>query len=138
MSQWWLMGRDRVPIGPVTTELVIQGIRAGKVPSETLACEVGETAWRSIRTVKRFAPSFAKLKIEGPTLGEVVEETPVTDIEDTLTVANAKLAFFRESDEERTIAEPAPVVDDFGPTQRAEESTEVTIVDRGARHSEPP
>jgi hypothetical protein len=137
MGQWWLMGRDRVPIGPVTTDLVVQGIRAGKVPSETLACEVGGTAWRSIRSVKRFASSFAKLRVDGPTLVDM-EEAPVTDVEDPVTLANAKLSFLAEADEERTIAEPARAIDDFGPTQRVDESSEVTVVDRAARHSEPP
>jgi hypothetical protein len=121
----------------VTTELVIQGIRAGKVPSETLACEVGGTAWRSIRAVQRFASSFAKLRIDGPTLVDM-EEAPVTDVEDPVTLTNASLSHLvAEADEERTIAEPTRAIDDFGPTQRIDES-EVTVVDRAARHSEPP
>ena len=136
MGQWWLMGRDRVPIGPVTTELVIQGIRAGKVPSETLACEVGGTAWRSIRGVQLFTSSFAKLRLDGPTLVDM-EEAPVTDVEDPVTLTNASLSHLAEADEERTIAEPTSAIDDFGPTQRVDES-EVTVVDRAARHSEPP
>lgn len=137
MGQWWLMGRDRVPIGPVSTELVIQGIRAGKVPSETLACEVGGTAWRSIRGVQRFASSFAKLRVDGPTLVDM-EEAPVTDVEDPVTLTNQNLSFLAEADEERTIAEPARAVDDFGPTQRVDEASEITVVERSARHSEPP
>ncbi|HVW30095.1 MAG TPA: hypothetical protein VHC69_32275 [Polyangiaceae bacterium] len=131
------MGRDRVPIGPVATELVIQGIRAGKVPSETLACEVGGTAWRSIRGVQRFASSFAKLRVDGPTLVDM-EEAPVTDVEDPVTLTNQNLSFLAEADEERTIAEPARAIDDFGPTQRADEASEITVVERSARHSEPP
>src|ERR1700733_11726069 len=99
MSQWWLMGRDRVPLGPVTTELVIQGIKAGKVPSDALACEVGGNAWRSIRTVARFATAFARLRIEGPTIvdapfGEERDEPP--------TLANATLRPLDESDEPTT------------------------------------
>ena len=137
MGQWWLMGRDRVPIGPVSSELVIQGIRAGKVPSETLACEVGGTAWLSIRTVQRFASSFSKLKVDGPTLVDM-EEAPVTDVEDPVTLTNTSLSFLAESEDEHTIAEPAQPIDDFGPTQRVDEATEVTVVDRAARHSEPP
>ncbi|HEX3594356.1 MAG TPA: hypothetical protein VHU80_04620 [Polyangiaceae bacterium] len=135
MGQWWLMGKDRVPLGPVTTELVMQGIRAGKVPAETLACEVGGTAWRSIRSVGRFAPSFAKLRIDGPTLvdpdGPILEDDPPT-------LANAKLRFLDKDEDEQTIANATLQPDDFGPTQRVEESSEVTIVDRLGRHSEPP
>ena len=137
MGQWWLLGRDRKPIGPVTTDLVIQGIRAGKVPADTLACEVGATAWRSIRSVGRFAASFAKLRIDGPTLVDL-EEAPPTDVEDPVTLTNTRLSQLAEVDEEHTIAEPARAPDDFGPTQRADELSEITIVDRRARHSEPP
>src|SRR4051794_21985282 len=98
MGQWWLMGRDRVPLGPVTTELVMQGIRAGKVPAETLACEVGGTAWRSIRSVGRFAPSFAKLRIDGPTLVDP-DDDPVTQAEDPPTLTSTKRRYMDDSDE---------------------------------------
>jgi hypothetical protein len=128
MGQWWLMGRDRVPIGPVTTELVLQGIQAGKVPTDALACEVGASAWRSVRSVARFAPAFAKLRIDGPTLVDLANE----EMDDPPTLTNATLGPFDDR-EERTVAE----VDDILPTQRLEE-TEVTIVDRIARVSEPP
>ena len=133
MGQWWLMGRDRVPIGPVTTELVLRGIQAGKVPSDVLACEVGATAWRSVRSVARFAPAFAKLRIDGPTLVDLTLSTD--NMDDPPTLTNAKLRPFDDL-EERTVAD-AGEPDDIGPTQRLEEA-EVTIVDRVARLSEPP
>ena len=75
--------------------------------------------------------------MDGPTLVDL-EEAPVTDVEDPVTLNNAKLSFLAEGDEERTIAEPAQAIDDFGPTQRVDEASEVTVVDRAARHSEPP
>ncbi|HEX4335713.1 MAG TPA: hypothetical protein VH062_07335 [Polyangiaceae bacterium] len=138
MAQWWLMGRDQVPLGPVTTELVIQGIRAGKVPGDTLACEVGGTAWRGIRSVGRFAPSFAKLRIDGPTLVDL-DEGPVTEAEDPPTLTSTKMRYRADAEEEHTVADGSLLgLDDFGPTQRADEPSEVTIVDRLGRHSEPP
>jgi hypothetical protein len=139
MGQWWLMGRDQVPLGPVTTELAIQGIRAGKVPPDTLACEVGGTAWRAIRAVGRFAPAFAKLRVDGPTLVDA-DYGAMTDAEDPPTLTNTKLQmqYLAEAEEERTVAEATREPDDFGPTQRADEPSEVTVVDRLGRHSEPP
>jgi len=131
MGQWWLMGRDRVPVGPVTTELVLKGIQAGKVPTDALACEVGASAWRSVRSVARFEPAFAKLRIDGPTLVDLA-----SDIDDPPTLTNATLRPFDES-EDTTVAE-ARDVDDIAPTQRLEEPAEVTIVDRIPRLSEPP
>jgi hypothetical protein len=132
MGQWWLMGRDRVPVGPVTTELVLKGIQAGKVPNDALACEVGASAWRSVRSVSRFAPAFAKLRIDGPTLVDLASDM----MDDPPTLANATLRPFDDR-EDPTVAD-AREVDDIVPTQRLEEATEVTIVDRVARLSEPP
>jgi lambda repressor-like predicted transcriptional regulator len=118
----------------VTSALVIEGIKAGKVPGDALACEVGGTAWRAIRSVARFAPAFAKLRIDGPTLVDFGE----VDADDPPTLANATLARF-EDPEEHTIADATAIMpDDIMPTQRFDEATEVTIVDRAARHSEPP
>src|SRR5262245_54996294 len=134
MGQWWLMGRDRKALGPVTTELVVEGIRAGKVPSDALACEVGATAWRSIRDVGRFAPAFARLRMHGPTVVDPVEL--LTDPEDLPTLANAQLAHFDEGSE-RTVADAAAYLDD-AVTVAGYEEAEVTIVDRRPRHSEPP
>ena len=130
MGQWWLLGRDRVPVGPVTTELVLKGIQAGRVPSDALACEVGASAWRSVRSVARFAPAFAKLRIDGPTLVDLTNE-----MDDPPTLTNATLRSFNDG-EERTIADLSEI-DDIVSTQRLEE-TEITIVDRVARLSEPP
>ena len=137
MAQWWLMGKDRVALGPVTTELILQGIRAGKVPSDALACEVGATTWRCIRDVGRFAPAFARLRIDGPTIADPADllegEEP--------TLANATLARF---DEERTVADARALLDDaitaagYEAAASYEEGNEVTIVDPRPRHSEPP
>src|ERR1043165_2682731 len=135
MGHWWLMGKDRGALGPVTTELVLEGIRAGKVPSDALACEVGATAWRSIRDVGRFAPAFAKLRIDGPTIVDPAEL--LTDTEDLPTLANVSLARFDENNE-RTVADADASSLDDAITTAGYEETEVTIVDRRPRHSEPP
>jgi hypothetical protein len=138
MGHWWLMGIDQVAVGPVTTELVVEGIRAGKVPAHTLACEVGATSWRTIRDVGRFAPAFAKLRIDGPTVVDPAEL--LTDPEDPPTLANVRLADFDDSSE-RTVADASAVVDEASLVDDAVTIAgfeEVTIVDRGPRHSEPP
>jgi hypothetical protein len=137
MGQWWLLGENQVPIGPVTTELVLQGIRAGKVPPGALACEVGGSAWRTIRSVGRFASAFAK-RIDGPTLVDL-DENPITENEDPPTLANAKLRFLDNDEDERTLANGSPILlDDIGSSQPMDETSEVTIVDRAPRPSEPP
>ena len=67
-EQWWLLGKDRTPIGPVSQRLVLQGILAGRVPADSLVCEVGGAAWRPIREIALFTTAFAKLRIDGPTI----------------------------------------------------------------------
>ena len=51
---WWLTQAGRVPIGPVSTELLLKGIGAGKVPGDVLVCEVGGTEWRRVSDVAPF------------------------------------------------------------------------------------
>jgi hypothetical protein len=52
---WWLTQVGGVPVGPASTELVLKGIEAGKVPMNTLVCEVGGSRWKSLRDVPDFA-----------------------------------------------------------------------------------
>lgn len=46
--EWWVTRGGQKPIGPVSTELLLQGIRARMVPGDSLVCEVGGTHWKSI------------------------------------------------------------------------------------------
>lgn len=57
---WWLTQVGRVPIGPVSAELLLKGIRAGEVPNDVLVCEVGGTEWRKVTDVAPFGAAFAE------------------------------------------------------------------------------
>jgi hypothetical protein len=46
--KWWVTEAGGEPVGPVTTELLLEGIRAGKVSNRALACRAGESTWSSI------------------------------------------------------------------------------------------
>ncbi len=48
MDQWFVCVPDGDPVGPVSTSLLILGIRSGKVPEDALVCRVGETSWRGV------------------------------------------------------------------------------------------
>jgi hypothetical protein len=52
--QWWIALAGRDPIGPVTTDQIMRGIAAGKVPDEALVCEVGGQTWQPLRSVTQF------------------------------------------------------------------------------------
>ena len=42
---WWVTKGSQVPVGPVSTELLLRGISAGAVPKDALVCEVGGSQW---------------------------------------------------------------------------------------------
>ncbi len=43
--EWWVTKGSQVPVGPVSTELLLRGISAGAVPNDALVCEVGGSTW---------------------------------------------------------------------------------------------
>ena len=57
---WWLTQMGRIPIGPVSTELLLKGIRAGEVPNDVLVCEVGGRQWRKVTDIAPFGTAFAE------------------------------------------------------------------------------
>ena len=70
MSNWYLEVEPGKMSGPATTDLVIEAIRAGRVPAGTLVCRKGETAWRPITTVAEFAGALgaaARPLVSAPT-----------------------------------------------------------------------
>lgn len=54
MTEWWVRQGGSAPIGPVSTELVIRGIDAGKVSNEAEVCQVGGQEWLPIDMVSEF------------------------------------------------------------------------------------
>lgn len=87
----------QVPIGPVSTELLLRGIGAGAVPRDALVCEVGGTEWRWVGQTAPFSVAF-----------EAQRARPPLDSSDDVTLTNA--------------AEPLSAFDDA-----AEHTTQTTI-----------
>ena len=55
MSGSWFLQRGRAdPIGPFTTEEIVDGLRAHDIPLDSLAREVSEAAWRPLAGVPEF------------------------------------------------------------------------------------
>lgn len=61
-EQWWVLGSDRRPVGPVTTDLLVKGISAGKVPTDSLVCVVGGAEWQSLSDLAPFAPAVKEAR----------------------------------------------------------------------------
>lgn len=58
-KQWYLAVGER-SIGPLTTELVVRGIRSGKVPTTAWACQVGATQWSAISSFNEFQSAMER------------------------------------------------------------------------------
>src|SRR5512141_865665 len=54
MTDWKVRIPGRHAIGPVSTELLVRGIRAGRVPLDAEICEVGADAWQPLSSVDEF------------------------------------------------------------------------------------
>jgi hypothetical protein len=54
MSDWKVRIPGRHAIGPVSTELLVRGISAGRVPLDAEVSEVGEDAWQPLSSVDEF------------------------------------------------------------------------------------
>lgn len=50
-QDWYVASEGSDPIGPVSTDLLIRGFAAGRVPSDALVCPVGDSRWRPVREV---------------------------------------------------------------------------------------
>jgi hypothetical protein len=59
-ATWWVSHGQAPPVGPVTTELLLSGIRAGVVPRESLICKVGYRQWQALADVAPFADEVTK------------------------------------------------------------------------------
>src|SRR5262245_56254823 len=59
-ATWWVSNGGDTPVGPVSTELLLSGIRAGVVPHECLVCKVGYRDWQALTDVAPFAAEVTR------------------------------------------------------------------------------
>jgi hypothetical protein len=74
--EWWVARAGRKPIGPVTTDLMLEGIAAGQVPADAFVCEVGKKTWTTISDTRPFGTA---LLARGA--AKRIKESDVTDFE---------------------------------------------------------
>lgn len=133
-EQWWLLGEDRQPVGPVTTELLLEGIAAGRVPEDSFVCVVGGTEWQVLGDIARFASAVSGVRpvtnSEPPTIQTRLRK--LHDLEAHTLVDGIPL----------WPAEPASEVEPVTSTLRQHiagfDDEEHTIVDAPFRPSDPP
>jgi hypothetical protein len=55
LSDWWLADSNGQPIGPMSTDLLGEWVRAGLVASGAFVCRAGSVDWQPISDVAPFA-----------------------------------------------------------------------------------
>src|SRR5579872_4244732 len=87
MDEWFVCVPGGATVGPVSTSLLILGIRSGKVPDDALVCRRGEKTWRPVFEVTAFVDALpgASAFQSGPAsntmtssqMNELVQQGPV-------------------------------------------------------------
>jgi hypothetical protein len=106
MSEWWVGRRGADPVGPVSTETLVRGVREKKVPPNALVCRVGEQQWHHVAQVDelwdRINPEEARTAVtEKPWFSPASDPAP----------ANALADADAEDDATRIYAAPSPSAD---------------------------
>ena len=144
---WWVTQAGRVPVGPVSTDLVLRGIEANRVPNDALVCEIGGTAWKVIGEVEPFAAALAQRHTSGrfdPHSEQTVIDLQPLETTDRMALDSEDLTDRLDEFVERTVVERAPFrVSEppplEAPVPRFDDPDEQTIADAPlTRPSEPP
>ena len=61
MSDWYVSSGEGAPVGPVSQELVVEGIVAGRVPVSARVCLVGGNDWLPLSAVPDFAAAVRQV-----------------------------------------------------------------------------
>ena len=83
-EKWWLLGGDRQPVGPVTAEVLLDGIVTGKLDLDSLVCAVGGAEWQALGEVARFSSAVteARAKLASGRPGTVKRSRRLLDLEE--------------------------------------------------------
>lgn len=130
--KWWVAKSDRKPIGPISTELLLERIFAGEVSWDALVCEVGRAAWQLLADTAPFSAAVethrARRRLESGDDLEPPHDAFPYEFDDAPEHPTAELAPLRPS-------EPPPRTW----AERFDDTEEPTVVDvLPIRKSEPP
>jgi len=82
-QQWWL-SKHGTPTGPYDAAFIVEGLRSGKIPPDTLACLVGGKTWKRLNESATFghactpspsAPSTPHQPTHAPVAGSTPSST---------------------------------------------------------------
>jgi hypothetical protein len=61
---WYVTRPGGAIVGPVSTELVMRGISEGRVPTDSLVCRSGTSAWLRLKTISVFADAVEEAEFD--------------------------------------------------------------------------
>lgn len=64
---WYVLSQGGDPVGPVSSDLIVRGIRAGKVPFTARVCAAGSQSWKDLVAVEEFASAVRQAAPPPPT-----------------------------------------------------------------------
>jgi len=98
MSEWWVGRRGADPVGPVSTDTLVRGVKEKKVPPSALVCRVGGQQWQHITQV---ADLLERLNADEASAA-IVEQPYVSPLTDSLPAADALADADADSDDAAT------------------------------------
>lgn len=107
---WWITRRGGTPVGPATTELVLEGIARGAVPLDALVCTVGGTSWNEIQTEPAFRAAIAERRATraGDADRTIMDFDPLPPSDRPPPLSEPPRLVRFDDTSERTVAQPAP------------------------------
>ena len=122
--EWWVTKGSQVPVGPVSTELLLRGIGAGAVPKDALVCEVGGSKWTWIGEMAPFSIAInQRMRTSLDSGEELTAADPPKGVDDAFepttqtTIELPRHWFESQNDnEERTIVDIVPLRPSEPPT----------------------
>jgi len=98
MSEWWVGRSGADPVGPVSTETLIRGVKEKKVPPNALVCRVGAQQWQPLTQVSDL---WEKINAD-EARATLVEQPHVAPVTDSMPAADSLADADSDSDDEAT------------------------------------
>jgi hypothetical protein len=126
IGDWWFTQGRRAPIGPISTEVLLDWIVAGEILDDAMVCDTEGTTWKSIDDVAAFSSALREVRDRQ----RFDEEGGVHAEPKTIPVPNhspTRYDFEPEHDDKPFSTSPSPPL---RASLRFDEEEERTIVDK--------
>jgi hypothetical protein len=78
VSQWFVYQGEGSHVGPVSTDLLVRGIAAGRVPQDAHVAMAGSTEWKPLMTVSELVIALEALDEDAPPASLALDPIPAS------------------------------------------------------------